>query len=214
MNIDLKRAKRALAKAQKAVEQLEALQPSGRAGAAAVSKGRTQTARKRSTALAQMAAAREEFSDATGAAARPPATTAKPTLDDFFAGVADGVVKAQQAMDDRTRDYLAGIAGKPYLLPSVFRIPKLTASVKFAFETVQKEKVGLIFYSDETTSQTQNQQSIEFDIVSAPLSPGTIALPFAVAPAFEPNLRGTIFDRLLALAPRVVPCSTTATASS
>jgi hypothetical protein len=114
-------------------------------------------------------------------------------------------MKAQQAMDDHTRDYLAGIAGKPYLLPSVFRIPKLSASVKFAFGTVQKEKVGLIFYTDETTTQTQNQQSIEFDIVSAPLSPGTIALPFAIAPVFEPNLRGTIFDRLLPILPAGSP---------
>jgi hypothetical protein len=192
MAVDVRKAKSALAKAQKALLALEKSRPPARAGAAFAGK---QPPRANRQAVARLESAYQDLSKAIGAAAKiTPANTARAPLGQFFESVSKGLVDAQQAMDDRSRDYLKSVAGKPYLLPSVFRIPKLSASVKFAIETVANETVNLVFYRDETTTQTQNQQSIEFDIVSAPLLPGASVVPFSVAPLIDADGRGRVLD--------------------
>lgn len=212
MEIDLKKARQAVKKAQAALDALEQMEASARRvrtarGAAHAPKRMSKPARtKKDRAIANFAASTRSLAGLTGIAARQDSfSTAQSPLSSFFATMGQSLVDAQKAMDERSRDYLLSIANKPYLLPSIFRIPKLSASVKFAVDAVNDKGVNLLFYKDETTTTTQNQQSVEFDIVSAPLSPGTIAGPFSISPLLDPSARGAVFDRLQQVLPGTSP---------
>jgi hypothetical protein len=106
-----------------------------------------------------------------------------PTVDfaDFFQRVGEG--------------YLKSVVGQPNLLPSMFRIPKVSADLKFALDTEKSNTVGFIFYKDETSEQTHNQQSIQFDIVSVPATQVPPA-PLFVSLVFSASQRQSIFDAL------------------
>jgi hypothetical protein len=134
----------------------------------------------------------------TTAAAGPPQPP--PTVDfaDFFQRVGEGLVKAQQNMDSQSLDYLKSVVGQPNLLPSMFRIPKVSADLKFALDTEKSNTVGFIFYKDETSEQTHNQQSIQFDIVSVPATQVPPA-PLFVNLVFSASQRQSIFDALRTL---------------
>src|SRR5262245_25768312 len=69
------------------------------------------------------------------AAAAPAADpAARFDFDGFFAEIADGFVNAQSKLDLASAQYLKQISVQPHVLPSVFRIPKLNADLKFALE--------------------------------------------------------------------------------
>jgi hypothetical protein len=96
-----------------------------------------------------------------------------PSLDigDFFGKVSAGVVQAQRNLDDQSADYLKTIAAQPNALPSIFRIPKVSAELKFALDTTNDKGLNLIFFKDQQRAEQLNQQTIQFDIVSAPPPP-------------------------------------------
>jgi hypothetical protein len=98
---------------------------------------------------------------------------------DFFLKVGKGLVDAQRKMDSESLVYLQEVSSQPHVLPTIFRIPKLSANVKFALTQEQDKSVGIIFYKDETKAQTLNQQSVEFDIVSVP-APAQLSSPLSV----------------------------------
>ena len=102
-------------------------------------------------------------------------------LDDFFSGVARSLINAQNQLDQQSADYLASTSGKEHILPSVFRIPRLTAEVKFAVEKATSTGVNLFFFKDITTDQASNQQSVQFEIVSAPPPPDLPRSPVMVS---------------------------------
>jgi len=100
---------------------------------------------------------------------KPPLTEGKPVeFSDFFSSVGRSLVEAQKALDGHSETYLERIRGRPHILPSVFRIPKLSAEIKFALKEVKAEKINLIFYSTKDEAEKQHQQSVQFDIVSVP----------------------------------------------
>ncbi|HEX7312732.1 MAG TPA: hypothetical protein VF297_02365 [Pyrinomonadaceae bacterium] len=108
-------------------------------------------------------------------------------LDVFFASVANGYIKAQTNLDLASSDYLKASLGKPHVLPSVFRIPKLSAEVKFALNEISSETVNLIFFKNQTSSEARNEQTVQFEIVAAPPPPGVVAKPptdALIAPIF------------------------------
>jgi hypothetical protein len=112
-------------------------------------------------------------------AAGPKDDTASFDFADFFLKVGQGLVDAQRKMDSESLVYLQEVSSQPHVLPSIFRIPKLSANVKFALTQEQDKSVGIVFYKDETKAQTLNQQSVEFDIVSVP-APTQLSSPLSV----------------------------------
>ena len=98
----------------------------------------------------------------------------------FFTRVAQGLVTAQQNLDDQSKEYLMQVAAQPHALPAIFRIPKVSAEMKFAVDTTATTGVNLIFYKDQNQAHTLNQQTVTFDIVSAPPPPGFVMPPAAV----------------------------------
>ena len=99
----------------------------------------------------------------------PPAEqVASFNFSEFFQKVGQGLVNAQRKMDAESLTYLQEVSVQPHVLPSIFRIPKLSANVKFAWTKESDQGFSIIFYKDESKDQTLNQQSVEFDIVSVP----------------------------------------------
>jgi hypothetical protein len=99
---------------------------------------------------------------------------------EFFALIAAGMVNAQRSLDDQSREYLKTMAAQPHALPSIFRIPKVSAEMKFATDTRKDEGFNLLFYKDQNSAEQLHQQTVQFDIVSAPPPPDLIA-PSALA---------------------------------
>lgn len=89
----------------------------------------------------------------------------------FFSAVGDSLVRAQTEMDRKSAVYIEETRNHPHALPSTFRIPKISADIKFALQSVQGSKVNLLFYSKHKQSQEQHEQRLKFDIVAAPPPP-------------------------------------------
>lgn len=122
--------------------------------------------------------------------------TEKIDLDDFFSGVARSLISAQNQLDQQSADYLASTSGKEHILPSVFRIPRLTAEVKFAVEKATSTGVNLFFFKDITTDQASNQQSVQFDIVSAPPPPDLPRSPVMVSIILGASVRQAVLTKI------------------
>lgn len=104
---------------------------------------------------------------------------------DFMGNIAEAMVEAQDKLDLESSKYLAGISGKPHILPSIFRVPKVSAQMKFALEVEQGKKINLLFYSNSQSSNTRNEQGIDFELVSVPAPPGTEKLLQVSGPVMD-----------------------------
>lgn len=137
------------------------------------------------------------YNDMKTGGVKPPPTKEEVVLfSDFFSYVGRSLVEAQKTLDGHSETYLERIRGRPHILPSVFRIPKLSAEIKFAFKEVKDEKVNLIFYSTKEEAEKQHQQSVQFDIVSVPPpQPQEIVnLTPRVVIILSPGMRKSVFD--------------------
>ncbi|MCP4721339.1 MAG: hypothetical protein GY860_17940 [Desulfobacteraceae bacterium] len=86
----------------------------------------------------------------------------------FFTAVGDSMVRAQRQMDKKSALYIEETRKDPHILPSIFRIPKISADIKFALQSIEGSKINLLFYSKHKQSQEKHEQSLKFDIISAP----------------------------------------------
>lgn len=104
------------------------------------------------------------------AAAGPP----QAAFDDFMASLARSMVATQKSLDRESTAYLASIAGQPHIQPSVFKLPRLEAQMKFGLEVDEKTKLNLLFWGKDRETSELNQQGINFEIVSVPAAPGAM----------------------------------------
>jgi hypothetical protein len=119
---------------------------------------------------------------------------------EFFEQVGAGLVEAQRRIDELSLDYLKSVRGQPLLTPSVFRIPRLAAQVKFALERADEKSVGFVFFQDRDSAQSMNQQTVDFEIVAAPPPPGAMAAE-TTGPVVARELRAGILTALAATGP-------------
>lgn len=127
---------------------------------------------------------------AAGAAAPPAADpAARFDFDAFFGEIADGFVNAQSKLDAASAEYLKQVSTQPHVLPSVFRMPKLNADLKFALEKKEGKAIQLLFFKNESTTTNLNEQSVHFEIVAAPPPVGLLAAPVFVSPLFSKSRR-------------------------
>ncbi len=124
------------------------------------------------------------------------------SFESFIGRISHGVVSAQQALDGESANYLTKIAGQPHILPSIYRIPKLTAKMRFALQVDQSSGVNLIFFSKRDQLQSQNEQAIDFEVVNVPAPPGSEQQLLATGPlmdlVLDPNLRDQVLKAILA----------------
>lgn len=117
-------------------------------------------------------------------------------MDKFFTGVAGSLIAAQKQLDINSAEYISEVSGTQFLLPSVFRIPKLSAEMKFAVNKADEHGVNLFFFKDLTTDQASNQQSVQFDIVAAPLPPDIPRSPVLVAVLLDASTRTNVLAKI------------------
>lgn len=115
---------------------------------------------------------------------------------EFFKKVADGFIRAQQNLDAASAQYLTAVSKQPHALPSVFRIPRVAADVKFALEHKEGKIINLLFFKDEDTATTLNQQTVQFEIVSAPPPVGFAVAPVSAFPVLSKSRRAELFKAI------------------
>lgn len=93
-------------------------------------------------------------------------------LSTFFAEVGRGLVDAQRELDSESRRYLEETRNSQgFGLPSVFRVPKVSAEFQMALENKDEKGFNVIVFSKEDSERRAMQQKVSFDIVSIPPTP-------------------------------------------
>lgn len=118
-------------------------------------------------------------------------TDLKASFSSFIQSVGKSLSSAQASLDSQARESIrASVAADAPLLPTLYRIPKLSAEVKFAFGEKTAQGLNLIFFSKKEQASEEHQQSIAFDIVATPPPPELLErlkndvpnLPLVLAP--------------------------------
>jgi hypothetical protein len=129
-----------------------------------------------------------------GAAAALAATTPSAALgfSQFLTGVAEAMITAQERLDLQTEAYLSG-SSSPRPLPTLFRLPRLKATMKCAFERSEGKELNLLFYSSTTAANALQQQTIDFELMAVPPPPEAGLAPGEYVPLL-PRV-GLVLDR-------------------
>lgn len=121
-------------------------------------------------------------------------------FDDFLGRISRSMVKTQETLDTESARYLAATAGKGHILPSIFRLPKLSAQMRFALDVEETEGLNLIFYKRDEKTTSRNEQAIDFDIVSVPAPPDARSAVLAISPrldlVLDPFERSAVVDAI------------------
>ena len=98
------------------------------------------------------------------------------TLEDFFGRVGESLISAQRQLDQRSRQVIAETTDDPAArqLATLYRIPKVSAELKFALQTQGEKGLNVIFFKQGTQSSALNQQSVQFEIAAIPAPPETL----------------------------------------
>ncbi|MBL9126074.1 MAG: hypothetical protein JNL97_00435 [Verrucomicrobiales bacterium] len=128
---------------------------------------------------------------------RPEASS---TFAEFLGDVGQAAIETQKRLDAANRAAMAsGLAGGG-VPTGIFQMPKLHGEVRFALEKTQGRRIGLVFYSKQDQTQSRNEQSMNFDIVSVPPSPELIQSIRNLRPGLSlvlaPSERREVFDML------------------
>lgn len=115
---------------------------------------------------------------ATLAAAAPSAALG---FSQFLTGVAEAMISAQERLDLQTEAYLSG-SSSPRPLPTLFRLPRLKATMKCAIERSEGKELNLLFYSSTTAANALQQQTIDFELMAVPPPPEAGLVPGEYVP--------------------------------
>jgi hypothetical protein len=117
----------------------------------------------------------------------------------FIQSVGESLSTAQKSLDSQARETLraASASGGP-LLPTLYRIPKLSAEVKFAFGKKTDKGLNLLFFSKKEQASEEHQQSIAFDIVATPPPPELLERLKRDVPSLQLVLAPSVREEVLA----------------
>ena len=163
------------------------------------------------TAIPAAAKPEKEMAPKAAAETEEAEPSARFDFDGFFTEVAEGFINAQTQLDAASAEYLKKVIDKPHVLPSVFRMPKLNAEMKFALEKQTGKGIQLLFYKNESTTTNLNEQSVHFEIVAAPAPAGVPVSPVIVGPVLAKDRRDDLFKAIgdyLLPAPNNTPAKT------
>jgi hypothetical protein len=113
----------------------------------------------------------------------------------FLSSIGESVVASQENLDKESINYLTRLQEDEIygsiIPPTVFRIPKLKASLKLGIERSESKKLNVLIFGKEEKSNKINQQSVELEIMAVPASAELLQ-----------NLRGKIPQIQFVLSPR------------
>ena len=121
----------------------------------------------------------------TRGGAEGPGGAAAADFADFLTNVGKAMVRAQQDLDAESQKYAATPVGQT--LPSLFRLPRVGAQMKFALEKVEGSKLGLVFFGRKSESSERYEHTLDFEVVAVPAPADTPTGPLPVASAAPPG---------------------------
>lgn len=112
----------------------------------------------------------------------------------FFEEVGRGVTDAQRHLDRETAAYNRGSPPQP----SLFRIPKASAEIRFAISSLTASGMNVFVASSTEEERRQQQHSVSFDVVAAPPPADYRAqtAPLRSLVVLDPTLREHVRNRL------------------
>lgn len=99
-------------------------------------------------------------------------------LGDFFTNVGQSIVAAQSQLDLASKEYnlqLQDSDDHELVPPTTFRLPKASASFKFAMSSASSRGFNVFLASARDVQKRAAEQEVSFDIVAAPPSPEVMA---------------------------------------
>ena len=120
---------------------------------------------------------------------------------DFLLNVGSSVVKAQKQLDRESEMYLKDASQKDHIVKSVFRIPRVTANIKFGMKRVKGNGFNIILAKKKNEEESSLDQGLDFEVVAVPPPPEIMArvltqqlpdLHFELSP----GMREEVFDIL------------------
>jgi hypothetical protein len=109
------------------------------------------------------------------------------TIADFFRAIGTSVVDAQKKLDAASEEYAraslrlgsgggegaltgeGGEAGGAPPIATMFRIPRVSAELKFSVEKVQSKSLNVVLYSNRQDIKELHQQSVQVEVVAVPV---------------------------------------------
>ena len=77
----------------------------------------------------------------------------------FLSNIGTAMLDTQRELDSQSLAYLQENSQNRHVLPSIFRLPKLSAEMKFALEKQDERTVNLVFFKNQTMAKEMHQQS-------------------------------------------------------
>ncbi len=124
----------------------------------------------------------------------------------FLTDIGDSIIKTQQNLDTKSKQYLKQIKQEPHIQPAIFRIPKVSAEIKFALSKIKGKGFNVIFAKKKSEEETSLNQSLNFEILSVPPPPDFQQSFYDRVPSlgyvFTTSLRAAIFEEIKQYKPR------------
>lgn len=90
---------------------------------------------------------------------------------DFLSDIGNSVVNTQRQLDEQSRVYLEETRPSKHVTPAIYRIPKVSASIKFGLRSTKKEGFNIIVAQKSQEDERMLNQSLDFEIISVPPPP-------------------------------------------
>lgn len=121
------------------------------------------------------------------------------SLESFFQNVSNSVIQAQRDLDRKSDEYNRFAGGHPLVTPTVFKMPKVKASIRFAFTETNEKGFNILLFRKGQSSGFESEQTIDFEITAAPPPPDGIKALQAMTPRIDVVLDLELRKQLIAL---------------
>ena len=126
---------------------------------------------------------------------------------DFLSDIGNSVVETQRKLDEQSRVYLEEIRPLNHITPAIYRIPKVSASIKFGMREIKQKGFNIIVAQQKQEDEKMLNQSLDFEIISRSAPTG---LPAKVFPGrchplgsfFSKPVRDALFSDISAYEPK------------
>lgn len=106
-------------------------------------------------------------------------------ISDFLSTIGQSVVASQEALDEQSIRYLQSISDRPFIPPTLFRIPKISAELKVGLTKGHTRELSIFIASSKEELRQMNEQTINFEIAAVPPTPELLEILKGQAPRIE-----------------------------
>lgn len=135
------------------------------------------------------------------------------SISDFLSTIGQSVVASQEALDEQSIRYLQSISDRPFIPPTLFRIPKISAELKVGLSRGRRRELSIIIASSKEELNQMNEQTINFEIAAVPPTPELLEILEGQAPRieflFNREGRKEVFHALEHIQPEITEASET-----